>query len=225
VGANGLLGSDLLLRNEPVQARSAARLSSLLDAAAEVVEEVGYERLTTAMVAERAGASIGTVYRYFPDRIAVLEGLSARAFRRFLDRITEHYRESRLDTVEDRVSAAVDVYVELYRTERGFRVVRFGDVVDVRLLDGRRSNTAVLAERIADIAGERGSEHDPEELVFRLQVVIALIEALIHRAFVVDPRGDEAFVAEAKAVGIDYVRRHLGPSGAMGAGTAGTADA
>ncbi len=224
MGTSGLLGSDLLLRNEPVQARSAARLSSLLDAAAEVVEEVGYERLTTAMVAERAGASIGTVYRYFPDRIAVLEGLSARAFRRFLDRITEQYRESRLETVEERVSAAVDVYVNLYRTERGFRVVRFGDVVDIRLLDGRRSNTAVLAERLADIAGERGSRHDPAELVFRLHVVIVLAEALIHRAFVVDPRGDEAFVAEAKAVAAQYLRTHLGPNGALGAPASGNTD-
>jgi AcrR family transcriptional regulator len=205
-----LLGSDVLLRNEPVQARSAARLSSLLDAAAEVVEEVGYERLTTAMVAERAGASIGTVYRYFPDRIAVLEGLSARAFRRFLDRITEHYRESRLDTMEERVSAAVDVYVDLYRTERGFRVVRFGDVVDERLIGGRRPNAAVLAERLAGLAEERGARHDdPELVVFRLQVVIALTESLIHRAFAADPHGDDAFVAEAKEVAADYIRRHF----------------
>ena len=211
MSTNGLLGADVLLRNEPVQARSAARLSSLLDAAAEVVEEVGYERLTTAMVAERAGASIGTVYRYFPDRIAVLEGLSARAFRRFLDRITDLYRENRLDTVQERVSAAIDVYVDLYRTERGFRVVRFGDVVDIRLLDGRRSNNAVLAERLAGIVGERGSQQDPEDLVFRLQVVISLTEALVHRAFAAAPQGDERFLTEAKVVAIDYVRRHLDP--------------
>ena len=76
-------GPIALLRNEPVQARSAARLTSLLDAAASVVDELGYERLTTAMVAERAGSSIGTVYRYFPDRIAVLQALSARSLANF----------------------------------------------------------------------------------------------------------------------------------------------
>ena len=48
------------LRNEPVQARSAARLETLLDAAAAVVDEIGGERLTTANVAEHAGVSIGT---------------------------------------------------------------------------------------------------------------------------------------------------------------------
>src|SRR5580698_1466695 len=75
---DGKLGASANLRNEPVQARSTARLSALLDAAAAAIAELGYERLTTAMVAERAGASIGTVYRYFPDRIAVLQALAAR---------------------------------------------------------------------------------------------------------------------------------------------------
>ena len=75
-----------VLRNEPVQARSTARLSALLNAAAAVIDEIGYERLTTAMVAEKAGASIGTVYRYFPDRIAVLQSLSARNLAEFSSR-------------------------------------------------------------------------------------------------------------------------------------------
>ena len=80
------------LRNEPVQARSAARLTALLDAAAATVDEIGFERLTTAMVAERAGASIGTVYRYFPDRIAVLQSLAARNLERVLDRVVAEVR-------------------------------------------------------------------------------------------------------------------------------------
>ena len=72
------LSASAPIRNEPVQARSTARLATLLDSAAAVISEIGYERLTTAMVAERAGASIGTVYRYFPDRIAVLQSLGAQ---------------------------------------------------------------------------------------------------------------------------------------------------
>ena len=82
-----------LIRNEPVQARSTARLAALLDAAAQVVHEIGYERLTTAMVAERAGASIGTVYRYFPDRIAVLQSLAARNAERMTDRVLAELRD------------------------------------------------------------------------------------------------------------------------------------
>jgi len=65
------------IRVEPVQARSTARVNALLDAACETMHDLGYEQLTTAMVADRAGASIGTVYRYFPDRIAVLQSVAS----------------------------------------------------------------------------------------------------------------------------------------------------
>ena len=68
-----ILGADpgrkRSVRTEPTQRRSTQRLDALLDAAAEIVDETGFERLTTQMVAERAGASIGTVYRYVPENI------------------------------------------------------------------------------------------------------------------------------------------------------------
>src|SRR3982750_4331011 len=100
-----------LIRNEPVQARSTARLAALLDAAAQVVHEIGYERPTTAMGAERAGASIGTVYRYFPDRIAVLQSLAARNAERLTDRVLAELRSGRPGDWRAALSAAFDLFV------------------------------------------------------------------------------------------------------------------
>ena len=78
-----------LVRTEPIQERSAARIDALLDAAAAVVDEIGFDRLTTAMVAERAGAAIGTGYRYFPDRIVLLQALRDRALLRYRRSVVE----------------------------------------------------------------------------------------------------------------------------------------
>jgi len=66
---------DELLRNKPVQARSQARLEQLETAAREALAdpEIGRDRITTADVARISGCSIGTVYRYFPDRVAILD--------------------------------------------------------------------------------------------------------------------------------------------------------
>lgn len=61
------------IRNVPVQHRSAARLAALETAARNVINEVGRDAFTTAQVAERAGVSIGTVYRYFVNKIAILD--------------------------------------------------------------------------------------------------------------------------------------------------------
>ncbi len=66
------------LRNRPRQARSAARVELLLDVAAEVFEEVGYEAATTNLVAARADVPVGTLYRWFPDKAALAEALTDR---------------------------------------------------------------------------------------------------------------------------------------------------
>jgi AcrR family transcriptional regulator len=63
------------LRNEPVQKRSTARLAALEAAAEQAIAEEGIDKFTTADVARIAGCSIGTVYRYFPDRVAILDRL------------------------------------------------------------------------------------------------------------------------------------------------------
>ncbi|MCL1487014.1 MAG: TetR/AcrR family transcriptional regulator [Marinobacter sp.] len=102
-----------------MQARSTARLTALLDAAASIVDEVGIERLTTAMVAERAGASIGTVYRYFPDRIVLLQALGSRNFERVMARITEAINDPSQSDWRGALSTAFDSVIDTYRTEPG----------------------------------------------------------------------------------------------------------
>lgn len=128
--SNALPGGSSLLRNEPVQARSSARLAGLLDAAAAVIDEIGFERLTTAMVAERAGASIGTVYRYFPDRIAVVEALAIRCTQRLASRFVQALESSGATTWQAGCDALIDMTAEMYRTEPGFRAIGFGDASD-----------------------------------------------------------------------------------------------
>jgi AcrR family transcriptional regulator len=63
------------LRNEPLQKRSEARLAAIEAAAEQAIATVGIDRFSTKDVAELAGCSIGTVYWYFPDRVAILDRL------------------------------------------------------------------------------------------------------------------------------------------------------
>src|SRR5580692_9657781 len=46
----------------------AGRVVEYLDTAAGLFAEVGYEATTMTAIAERAGSSIGGLYRYFPDK-------------------------------------------------------------------------------------------------------------------------------------------------------------
>lgn len=198
-----------LIRNEPVQARSTARLAALLDAAAEVIDEIGYERLTTAMVADRAGASIGTVYRYFPDRIAVLQSLAARNAERMIDRALDALRDSRHADWVAAMSGSFDVLVEAFRTEPGFASLRLGDVLDLRPAAGLPANT-VLAHRMYDALLERFGLTGSDDARTALVAAIEASDALVARGFARDPEGDEAFISRARQAAIALLSDHFG---------------
>ena len=68
-------------RKQPRQARSSDLVAAVLEAAAQVLAEVGAERFTTARVAERAGVSIGSLYQYFPNKAAILFQLQSDEWR------------------------------------------------------------------------------------------------------------------------------------------------
>ncbi|MCY7325034.1 MAG: TetR family transcriptional regulator [Microbacteriaceae bacterium] len=194
-----------VLRNEPVQARSTARLTSLLDAAAAVVDGIGFERLTTAMIADRAGSSIGTVYRYFPDRIAVLHALSGRSMTRFaaegIPAIESPDRANWLEAVE----AALQYWVGAFRSEPGFRALRFGDVLDLQPRAGDRTNNGVIAAALVSVLSSRHGLEANDELQFRVEVALELCDSLLARAFAFDRNGDARFTDEALTVARGYL--------------------
>lgn len=205
-----LPGGSSLLRNAPVQARSSARLTGLLDAAAAIIDEIGFERLTTAMVAERAGASIGTVYRYFPDRIAVVEALAARCLQRLGERIDAGLADERITGWCDAVDIAIDAEVAMYRSEPGFRTVRFGDLETTERLaaeagadaDHAASSGArrVTARRFTTLLIERFGLAPTDELDLAIEVTTEIGSALIARSFAHDREGDPRFIEECRAV-------------------------
>ena len=186
-----------LIRNEPVQARSTARLAALLDAAAQVVDEIGYERLTTAMVAERAGASIGTVYRYFPDRIAVLQALAARHAERLTDRVIAELRDEQHADWQSAITAALEIIVQAFRDEPGFASLRYGDVIDLRPRTEVPAYT-VLAERIYEVLTERFGLQRSDEARAALEAAVVAFDAVAAHAFTLDPKGASAHIDLAR---------------------------
>ncbi|WP_082709808.1 TetR/AcrR family transcriptional regulator [Burkholderia sp. TSV86] len=65
-------------RKRPRQARSAQTVELILEATARLLAERGYACMTTNMVAERAGVSVGSVYQYFPNKSSLVAALHER---------------------------------------------------------------------------------------------------------------------------------------------------
>ena len=99
---------------EPQRARGKLRVASLMEAAAAVIAEKGFEAATMAKIAARAGAQIGSLYRFFPNKEVLADAL----LQRYGELIDEAFGkiEGQLASlsVNDLADKLVDLLVELH---------------------------------------------------------------------------------------------------------------
>jgi len=78
---NSCLSSDKSshgLRRQPSQKRGKDRVEKILEAAAYIFDEVGYEAATTHQIAAKAGTAIGSLYQFFPDKASIFNTMELR---------------------------------------------------------------------------------------------------------------------------------------------------
>jgi AcrR family transcriptional regulator len=68
---------ELLETNKPRQERAKRTYEAILSSAAALLVEVGVERISTNLIAEKAGITVPALYRYFPNKYSVLHALGA----------------------------------------------------------------------------------------------------------------------------------------------------
>ncbi|WUH99194.1 TetR family transcriptional regulator [Spirillospora sp. NBC_00431] len=197
------------LRRRPAQRRSAERVQRMLDACAEILDEDGYDGLTTTRIAQRADVAIGSVYQFFPDKRAVAQALAVRNLEVFGERVSARLSEGGFGDWSDTVGVIIEIFVEMHRTVPGFRVLRFGDVADVNLLDADADNNAVVAGRLRKMIVETFGVQDTRVLATALAIAVEAGDAVLKMAFRRDPDGDPAIVAEAERLIHGYLASHI----------------
>jgi AcrR family transcriptional regulator len=121
----------------------------ILDAAAELVSEVGSGRLTLDAVAERAGLSKGGLLYNFPTKEALLQGMVER----LINEVTvqkEALRETMAGqrNLEARLSAAVSFKIRCGTMKEVANGLLAASAENPRLLDPVRTQIAVLWKKL-----------------------------------------------------------------------------
>lgn len=200
-------------RTEPVQQRSTERITQLLNAAAELIDENGINGLTTSDVATRSQSSVGVVYRYFPNIQSLLRALAARNMGLFTERVFDTPGDGSRTWI-DSLQFAIDEYADLMRHEPGFRALGFGDVIDKRFIRADKSNNTALAEAFAGLFERTHSTRPSAELSLDLDVVMEIINALLQRSFLYERNGDERILNRLRSI----VKQHLAPHAVASSG-------
>jgi AcrR family transcriptional regulator len=186
------------------------RLDQILEAAAALVDETGFEDITTGQIAKRAGVSIGTVYRFFDDKPAVYRALSVRHFEAYLALLESALTEEDLGGSQDwerLIEITIDCYVDMLRHTAGFR--GFGDDIDSYVLDSDRDNDTVLADRILELLSTDLGITDSATLRLPLLIAVTASDSLLSLAFRRDANGDAAVISEVKSVVRNYLSPHF----------------
>lgn len=194
-------------RRIPIQERSQKRVERILDAAAEVFAKVGYDAATMEAIAEAADTSIGSIYQFFPNKLAVYTALARRyheAFKAFFDALVEGPLFER--PWEELLDASIDAIAHFHENDTGFRAVWTGlHLTEQFLAEGEALNRdfgkrveGVLAKKLPTLPG-------------RMRPVVAsmLVEVMTAMTILSARRPSEgkAFMAETKVM----LKRYLAP--------------
>ncbi|MEU3688873.1 TetR/AcrR family transcriptional regulator [Streptomyces narbonensis] len=193
------------LRRTPVQQRSAERLARILDTCAELLDETGYEQLSTRAVAARAGVPIGSVYRFFDNKRAMVAALAHRNLDRYAERIAAHLDATAEPDPHAAIDGVLDEFIAMKRTVPGFALVDFG--VPATEETGEDPN-ALVAERICDLLAAHLGRPADETLRRKVRVGVETADTLVRLAFRTAPDGDSAVIDETRQL----LHAYLAPS-------------
>ncbi|MCL2724980.1 MAG: TetR/AcrR family transcriptional regulator [Polyangiaceae bacterium] len=111
-------------RKPPLQARSVATVTAILDATVRVLEKEGPDAATTTRIAAVAGVSVGTLYQYFSHLDAIVDALLDREFDRAIAMMSEVLSEGNLArSPRESVTAVMRGLMSIYLAHPGLHRV------------------------------------------------------------------------------------------------------
>lgn len=99
-------------RKRPRQARSVATFEAILEAAARILESLGFAGFNTNAVAELAGVSIGSLYQYFPSKDALIVELIRRERAQLSNHIVEVIQQSDASDLKENLKLIIQAAVQ-----------------------------------------------------------------------------------------------------------------
>lgn len=102
----------LASRRSPSQSRSVLTVAAIFEASIQVLLKEGIQRLTTTRVAERAGVSVGTLYQYYPNKLALLNAVLERHLDGVAEAVEDAARRANAKPLPSMVEAVVNAFVK-----------------------------------------------------------------------------------------------------------------
>lgn len=114
------------MRRTPVQERSNDTVQQILAATSVLLEQKPLQEITTSRIAAEAGVSIGGLYRFFPDKQAILDAIAVRAMEEFQAGLEHELSESFPEDGTALLALVIDAYIRFLDARPDFRAIALG---------------------------------------------------------------------------------------------------
>jgi AcrR family transcriptional regulator len=197
------MSTEAPIAKAPKRARGVQRVAELLDAGAVLFADKGYDATTMTEIAQRAGASIGSLYQFFPSKEVLAEAL----FSRYVERVTSMMEELGKRAPGLSPPRLADRLVDLMldvRSDRDAAAVLSGAVASI--IERRKPLRGAFRRQIAAIlraANSRLSEKSAAEAAALIAHVLKLVPTLAKE----EEDGGQALVAQVRKMLAGYIER------------------
>ncbi len=194
------------MRRPPKQARAQQRVNRVLDAAEELFVEVGYQAASTNQIAARAGASIGSLYEFFPNKKALAQALADRYVTELGDLIDERVVNDPGQTGEqlvDQIVTSLDVF---WRRHPAVVPLLRGALGAPELVMAGEELRLALVGHIETMLIERRPDVDVARARLAAEIAIDITRALLERAQAEAVHRRPVVLGQLKTVLVAYLR-------------------
>ncbi|TGL08420.1 TetR/AcrR family transcriptional regulator [Leptospira bouyouniensis] len=125
-------------RKVPQQKRSKERYQKIVDTAIELLGEVGYDDLTTDLIAEKSGISVGSIYQFFPNKESIIYSHAEASYLimhdLFFEKVTKELKKTKKFTPEF-VDFTLIAFEQTLSEVKGYRLINSILYTNEALLD------------------------------------------------------------------------------------------
>jgi AcrR family transcriptional regulator len=204
------LGAHLARRREPVQERARKTVDVILHTAATLIEEAGVEAFNTNVLADRAGVRVRTVYRYFPNKLAVLTAVAERLAAEW-DGWFDGFRALSDPRASWRTlwTAYIDTFVRGIRRIPGGLAIRraMRALPELQAID--RQDNERLARQLAAAIERRGVGLPRSGLTIMARMLIETAVAVLDLALLEPQAQASALIDELKRLQLTYLEASI----------------
>lgn len=201
--------SDIELRRRPTQERSAATFDHILATATLVLEDVGWEGFTTNLLAKRAGVGLQALYRYFPNKLAVIATLTKAMIEDWGTWFDAIEAQAETGDVAQLWHDAFDVFVDGVRNTPGCVAIRRAMSASPQLKVLDQEDNALLSKRLTHLLLTRYPNLDEAETLALCRVLIESLLAIVDLTFDMPEQQAEPLLRQCKVMQSGYLREFV----------------